>query len=664
MPILKSVWGIDVGQCGLKAIKLREVEGELRVESLEIIEHEKILSQPDADRDQLVRGALEQFLSRHNLSNCTVAVAVPGQSSFTRFVKLPPVEGSRVPEIVRFEAEQQIPFSINDVHWRWQTFQDPDSPDVEVGIFAMKRVDVADALHYFSDVNLNVDIVQMAPLALYNFLRFDEQYAEDGATLLADIGADKTDLVVSDGARIWTRTIQIGGNNFTEALVRAFKLSFPKAEKLKRTAASSKYARQIFQAMRPVFADLVQEIQRSIGYYTSLHRETRFKRLVGLGNGFRLPGLQKFLEQNLNIPVVRVDNYNKLAPSPAVNEPTFTENVLSFAVAYGLALQGLELSAISTNLLPSEIARRRVWAVKRPWFVVAAGVMLVALCGPLYRSYADRAALAPSPAYQESQQVSLWLQELRKKDRELQGTGEKEKAEARKYVELFGFRDFWSEVVSLVSQSNNAVTQGDRGSAQELLRRYLETPIQDRAARKKILDELLIMYKNRKDRPIVAVWQVATEYRDNVNSDEAVTRLRELMRTPPGGGAEQPVGKGGAAKPGFLIVLKCRTTMDRSPDKAGVLMNKLADTSEKGVIGQIAGKMKTLRVERALSDFTEEREPPMTDLLGAAEAGVAPGAEVKKPDSLLPNEDKSQDTCFAVGWVVSIEGDGLGKLKE
>ena len=74
---------------------------------------------------------------------------------------------------------------------------------------------------------------------------------------------------------MWTRTIQIGGNNFTEALVRAFKLSFPKAEQHKRTAASSKYARQIFQAMRPVFADLVQEIQRCIGFYTSLHRETR-----------------------------------------------------------------------------------------------------------------------------------------------------------------------------------------------------------------------------------------------------------------------------------------------------------------------------------------------------------------------------------------------------
>ena len=127
----------------------------------------------------------------------------------------------------------------------------------------------------------------MAPLALYNFMTFDEQLATDGATLLADVGADKTDLVVADGPRIWTRTIQIGGNNFTEALVKAFKLSFPKAEKLKRTAATSKYARQIFQAMRPVFADLVQEIQRSMGYYTA--HAPRGAVQEGRGAGQRLP---------------------------------------------------------------------------------------------------------------------------------------------------------------------------------------------------------------------------------------------------------------------------------------------------------------------------------------------------------------------------------------
>jgi len=239
----KTAWGIDVGQCALKALKLGIVNDEVQVEAFDIIEHPKILSEQDADRDQLIRNALEQFLARNSVAGSAVVISVPGQASFTRFVKLPPVEPKKIPEIVRFEAEQQIPFPINDVIWRWQTFHDPDSPDIELGLFAMKREDVGSALGHFESVAMTVDAVQMAPLALYNFMVFDGQRDADGATLLVDVGADQSDLIVADGTKIWTRSIQIGGNNFTEALVRTFKLSFAKAEKLKRSAATSKYAR-------------------------------------------------------------------------------------------------------------------------------------------------------------------------------------------------------------------------------------------------------------------------------------------------------------------------------------------------------------------------------------------------------------------------------------
>src|ERR1035437_1434391 len=111
----QSVWGIDIGQCALKAMKLRLVNGELRVEAFDVVEHDKVLSQPDAEPDQLIRTALETFLSRNSLEGSSVIVAAPGKSGITRFVKLPPVETKQIPEIVRFEAEQQIPFDINEV---------------------------------------------------------------------------------------------------------------------------------------------------------------------------------------------------------------------------------------------------------------------------------------------------------------------------------------------------------------------------------------------------------------------------------------------------------------------------------------------------------------------------------------------------------------------
>ena len=127
--------------------------------------------------------------------------------------------------------------------------------------------------------------------------------------MIIDMGAENTDLVIADRYSVWLRSIPIGGNSFTETLVKSFKLSFAKAEDLKRNAGTSKYARQIFQAMRPVFADLVAEIQRSIGFYATVHREARIRRIIALGGTFRLPGLQRYLQQNLQLEVERMDSF-------------------------------------------------------------------------------------------------------------------------------------------------------------------------------------------------------------------------------------------------------------------------------------------------------------------------------------------------------------------
>ncbi|NIA20805.1 MAG: pilus assembly protein PilM [Anaerolineaceae bacterium] len=192
-----------------------------------MIEHAKILSQPDADEQQLIRNALDKFLSRNDVKNDLVVVGVPGQASFSRFIKLPPVELRKVPEIVQYEARQQIPFNLNDVIWDYQTMTMPTggTAEIEVGIFAMKRDIVQDYVNDFTQVKVVPDIVQMAPVALYNYLQYDRSESS-GATLLVDVGAENTSLVIADGYRVWIRNFPLGGNNFTQALVKAFKLTF------------------------------------------------------------------------------------------------------------------------------------------------------------------------------------------------------------------------------------------------------------------------------------------------------------------------------------------------------------------------------------------------------------------------------------------------------
>ena len=170
----------------------------------------------------------------------------------------------------------------------------------------------------------------------------------------------------------------MGGNSFTKAIADTFHLNFEKAEKLKRTAPVSKYARQIFQAMRPVFTELASEVQRSLGFYKSSNPDTRVGRVVAMGGGTKLRGLLKYLQQTLQMPVERPDVFKHLAIGPDVPTAKFGENVCDFGVVYGLGLQGLGMAGIESNLLPRSMVRSMAWAGKSRWFLGAACILLAA----------------------------------------------------------------------------------------------------------------------------------------------------------------------------------------------------------------------------------------------------------------------------------------------
>ena len=391
----KVVWGIDVGQCALKALKVQLVGDDVEAVAFDIVEHPKPLNTSERGGEALSEAlthAVETLMSRNDMVGNSVVIGVPGYQAFTRFTKLPPVDKKQLPAIVQFEAGQQIPYDIDQVIWDYQIFSEEDSPDLEVGIFCMRTEQLDRYVSPFTNSGLQPVIVQPAPLALYNFLEHDA-HRPGKATILLDIGAESTDLIVSDRGSVWTRAIPIGGNNFTERLVEAFRLEFPKAESLKRSAATSKYARQVFQAMRPVYQDLVGEIQRSVGRYSQTHRDAELDKVVGMGNGFRLPGLQKFLQQNLGMKVERVSAFNALKPGPSLNAPTLNENVLSLGVAYGLGVQGVGRSPIASNLLPPKIGKRAVWRRKRSWFAATAACLALATVSLWARHILDSGAL-------------------------------------------------------------------------------------------------------------------------------------------------------------------------------------------------------------------------------------------------------------------------------
>jgi type IV pilus assembly protein PilM len=390
-----AVWGIDVGQSSLKALKCRMHHDGRRLvaEAFDFIEYPKILSQPDADAAELVSDAVEQLLSRNDIKGDKVAISVSGQSGLARFIKLPPVESKKIPDIVKFEARQQIPFALEDVVWDFQQMaggseEEGYTLETEVGLFAMKRDQVFRALRPFTTAGVEIDYIQLTPIALYNYIVFDQmqdlppadQYDPENppeSVVVMSMGTDTTDLVITNGYRVWQRSIPLGGSHFTKAITKEMKVTFSKAEQMKRNALKTDEAKAIFQAMRPVFTDLVTEVQRSISFFGSLNKNARLGRIIALGNTMKLRGLQKFLAQNLGMDVVEPEKFRGLTGKPVVESAAFEENHLAYAVCYGLCVQGVGEAALGTNLLPDEIFQDRFIKEKKPYAVAAVAALLV-----------------------------------------------------------------------------------------------------------------------------------------------------------------------------------------------------------------------------------------------------------------------------------------------
>lgn len=397
MATSNACWGMEVGAGGIKAVKL-VLDGEnVRVADFAVVPHKRVLSTPDLNQDDAIRLALGAFVNQYDLSKARVAVSVPGHAAFARFAKLPPVEPRQIPKIVRFEAEQQIPFSLEEVEWDFQTFRSPDSPDVEVGIFAATKERIRQQLQLYDDFGIVPDIVTLSPIAVYNALAYDLVFDErTPGTVIVDVGTTSTDLIIAEAGRVWVRTFPFGGHNFTQEIVDKFSVSYAKAEKIKREVQQSKAARHVLQALRPVFSDLGQEIQRSIGYYQSLHSDSDLQRVIGVGATFELQGIRKALQQQVQLTVYTVEEL-KRATFEGADIATLNQNAGQLMTAYGLALQGLQFATLEANLMPAAVVREAVWRRKTPWFAAAAGLGLVAGGAMFLRPFIDQAAVDAEP---------------------------------------------------------------------------------------------------------------------------------------------------------------------------------------------------------------------------------------------------------------------------
>ncbi|HPD14089.1 MAG TPA: type IV pilus assembly protein PilM [Planctomycetota bacterium] len=449
----KIAWGIDIGESAVKAVKVRRAGDTVIVQEYHTVACESRAGEAQAaDREFRVRNALTELQYQADLKSAATAVSLPGRDVFPRFIPLPPVEKKRIPEIVRYEARTQMPFPIEEVIWDYQPISGMDAPgeEVEVAFFAVRKATAYSFLTNLRLAHVVPNLVEITPLALFNFLAYDRTL--ESGTVVIDVGAANTDLVIVDGERFWTRSVAISGNDISRALQEKYQISFEEAENLKRKAAGSKQAEKIFGAMRPIVDDLIGEIQRSIGYYKAQARNVRIERVVLLGNSFKLPQLVDYFRKNLDYEVSVLDRLNRVRVASGLDSEKFEAELPSYAVALGLGIQALGLGRVNIDLMPRDLVRERLLRAKIPYAAVA----LVLLAMPLLVGYqsASREVARCNDEISPIEQETKRYQDLLAKEQEAADLG-RLATDLNMLTTLGPGRSEWAEFVSDLNQAVN-----------------------------------------------------------------------------------------------------------------------------------------------------------------------------------------------------------------
>jgi cell division ATPase FtsA len=277
--------------------------------------------------------------------------------------------------MVELEARQQIPGNFDEVEWGYHLSPNPDGSSNDVALFAAKRELTDELVRKCKRAGINLVGVSVSSLALYNFVRFDQEFPDDETVIILDVGAENTDLVLYQGETLWMRTLALSGNDVTKVFMKKFRVSFEEAETLKRQIGDSRQAEKILKVLEGTLNELTSEVQRSLGFYKSQNPNAKLENIVISGNTFRLPNLPEYIAERLRYTVNILEDLDKIQVAGGIDRENFLRDLQSLGVALGLALQGSGIAKANVNLLSTTEQMERVLKAKR-WAAIALILLL------------------------------------------------------------------------------------------------------------------------------------------------------------------------------------------------------------------------------------------------------------------------------------------------
>jgi type IV pilus assembly protein PilM len=335
--------------------------------------------------------ALRELAQSVGIKPGPLALALNGQMVFPRFTKFPTVPADKLEELVQYEVEQEVPFPIDEIVCDHQFLGQTAEGDTAAMIVAAKLEQVTKVTDAVSAAGFTPVVVDVGPMAVLNALR--RSYPGlTGGTVVLDIGAKTTSLILVENEKIYLRSIPVAGNSITKEIAQAFGCSMEEAEILKKergyvalggvTEDADEISDRVSKIVRTVLTRLHAEILRSINFYRSQQGGAAPTRLFITGGSAVLPQIDEFFHETLKIDVDFLNPFGGVGFGAKIDQTALESDAFTLAESAGLALRATEGATLTINLMPPALVAQAK-AIKRIPFLAVGAVAVLAAIGLL-----------------------------------------------------------------------------------------------------------------------------------------------------------------------------------------------------------------------------------------------------------------------------------------
>lgn len=382
---------LDLGAGSVKAAKFQVSKGgELILQNYGV----KALGAEgyqESKREKAILAAVKELLSTRGIAARQTNVSAAGYQVFSKFVKLPAVDNQKVRQIIQYEAQQNIPYPIEQAVWDFQILGTLASGELEVLLVAIKADAVEGLFSLGEAAGLKLDLVDASPSALCNAFRYN--YSDlQGCTLLLDIGAKTTNVLLFENGKFFGRSLNIGSNTITQEFAGESKLGFAKAEEIKinegfvglggayeepeneHQAAVSKIARQVFTRLHI-------QINQTIQFYRGQQGGAAPTRVLLAGGGSTMPYTTEFFAEKLGVSVEHFNPFRKVTINEALDLQELAKVAHCCGEVVGMGLRNIAKCPVELNLIPKSIRAREVFNKRKPFFFATVLSIAAAIFG-------------------------------------------------------------------------------------------------------------------------------------------------------------------------------------------------------------------------------------------------------------------------------------------